>query len=83
MGYIEGYIIPSPSENNFVIDTGNIDFLLDSIESIEIWDGEKYVPSIKEDIKFPKMSGRRARFKVTIVNMLWIIINVHKRSWKI
>lgn len=63
MDYINGWIFPS--RGNIVIDAGIKEYSLDSLESFEIWDGEKYVPSNKAEIKIPQMTGTRARFKVT------------------
>lgn len=58
-----GYIFRDRN-NGFMIDTGPKEYPSSEILSLEIWDGEKFVPAIKEEIKVPEMSGVKARFRV-------------------
>lgn len=58
-----GYIFPDPN-GGFMIDTGPKEYPSSGILSFEIWDGDKFVPAIKEEIKVPEMSGVKARFNV-------------------
>lgn len=64
MNELIGYIFPSHG-GSFMIDTGPNEYPSSMIESLEIWDGEKFVPAKKEDIRVPQMSGTKARFIVS------------------
>ncbi|MGU3473196.1 hypothetical protein ACLBWT_18870 [Paenibacillus sp. D51F] len=58
-----GYIFPA-RDGGFMIDTGPEEYSSSCIISFEIWDGEKFVPAIKEEIMIPQMSGTKARFNL-------------------
>ncbi|MEK8217213.1 hypothetical protein [Paenibacillus sp. FSL L8-0463] len=59
-----GYIFPA-RDGGFMIDTGPKEYSSSRIVSFEIWDGEKFVPAIKEEVMIPQMSGTKARFNVS------------------
>ncbi|WP_103110836.1 hypothetical protein [Brevibacillus reuszeri] len=58
-----GYIFRDRT-GDFMIDTGPVEYQSSEVLFLEIWDGEKFIPAMKEEIRFPQMSGVKARFRV-------------------